>query len=70
MKLYRLEATINPDDGEAPFVNWVGTQADVSKTRKQMMKDHGFKRSEIEVEEVEVPTNKVGLLEFLNNNSV
>lgn len=68
MKLYRLEC--NNDDKESPFVQWVGTQAAVSKARKEWMQNEGFKRTEITDEEVEVPTNKAGLLDFLNDNSV
>ncbi len=66
MKLYRLEADTDKD----PVIQWVGTQAETSKVRKEWMAEHGFKRADIETDEVEVPTNKKDLLEFLNANSV
>ncbi len=42
---------------------WDGSQADASKRRVELRRE-GLKP--VETEEVEVPTNKAGLLEFLN----
>jgi hypothetical protein len=61
MKLYRIEAV----GGADVIVRWVGSQSDAGKARKELVAD-GFKRAEITTEEVEVPTGKAGLLEFLN----
>ena len=60
MKLYRVSA-----NADVQKVVWVGTQSDAAKTRKEFVAD-GFKRAELSTEEVDVPTNKEGLLEFLN----
>ena len=50
-------------DGERNV--WVGTQADAASARKKLL-NAGFKRADIKTEDVEVPTNKAGLIEFLN----
>lgn len=60
MKLYRVSA-----NADVQKVVWVGTQSDAAKIRKELVSD-GFKRAELSTEEVDVPTNKEGLLEFLN----
>lgn len=60
MKLYRVSA-----NADVQKVIWVGTQSDAGKARKELVAD-GFKRAEIETEEIDVPTNKEGLLSFLN----
>ena len=62
MKLYRITAT---QDDENHTAVWVGSQADAGKARKELVAK-GFKRAEINTEEVDVPTNKEGLLAFLN----
>lgn len=45
--------------------NWDGTQAD-ARARRQMRKTDGMEK--IETKEVDVPTDKAGLLEWLNAN--
>lgn len=44
---------------------WVGSQADAASARAAL-NSGGVKRADIKTKEVEVPTNKAGLLEFLN----
>lgn len=44
---------------------WAGSQADAASARKQLGTE-GFRRMEIATHEVDVPTGKTGLLEFLN----
>lgn len=63
MKLYRIVAA--SEKGADIITRWVGTQSDAAKTRKELVAD-GFKRAELSTEEVDVPTNKEGMLEFLN----
>lgn len=60
MKLYRVS-------GNADFQKtyWVGAKSDAAKVRKELVAD-GFKRAELLTEEVDVPTNKEGLIAFLN----
>lgn len=47
---------------------WVGTQAEAASTRAEWQKKHAAKRDEITTEEVDVPTTKKELLEWLNAN--
>lgn len=58
MKLYKIEAKDND-------TQWVGSQSEAATARKHLGAK-GIKRNEITTTEVEVPTNKAGLLEFLN----
>ena len=60
MKLYRVSA-----NADVQKIVWVGTQSDAAKARKEFVAD-GFKRAELSTEEVDVPTNKEGLIAFLN----
>lgn len=50
---------------------WAGTQSDAGKARREFeaywKELPSTKRPRVTVEEVDVPTNKPGLLEFLNN---
>ena len=63
MKLYRTKAK----DESAGY--WAGSQAEAAGHRKKL-NGEGHKRDTISTEEVEVPTNKAGLLEFLNQHGV
>lgn len=75
MKLYKV---ISPEytwaDGivSKGAVEWCGTQADARKARiefEQPFKEiKPAKRPRVEVEEVDVPTDKQGLLAWLNGN--
>ncbi len=47
--------------------NWAGSQADASKHRVAMKKD-GL--TNVQTAEQEIPTDKAGLLEWLNTNKV
>lgn len=63
MKTYLITAVTG--DGADIRSQYVGTQADAAKLRSELVKE-GFKRANIMTSEVEVPTDKVGLIAFLN----
>ena len=66
MKLYRIQAA---HDDEGTIYAWAGTQADAKKAAKVMNDEHHFKlRDDPTIEVVEVPTDKKGLLRWLNEN--
>jgi hypothetical protein len=66
MRLYKLTQS---DAGPEPVrTKWVGTQSDAASTRKEWVQKLGAKRDNIETEEIEVPTDKKGLIDFLNGN--
>lgn len=62
MKLYKTKGL---NDQEGWSQKWDGTQADARATRKDF-KERGL--SKIETKEVDVPTDKPGLLAWLNAN--
>ena len=67
MRLYKIIATNTngASDITKPKTQWVGSLADGVQARKKMMTE-GYRRKDITETEVDVPTDKAGLLEFLN----
>lgn len=65
MKLYKTTAAAKHEAQPA----WSGSQADAAKDRKHFNSDKKIPRAEIETVEVDVPTDKKGLLDFLNGAS-
>lgn len=47
-------------------VRYAGTQAEAKKLRNDLAEEHDLKKAHVEVEEVEIPTDKAGLLAFVN----
>ena len=72
MKLYKITRPIHELDGEdvESDCRFAGSQADARKVRIEL--EAPFKalkpkdRPEVTVEEIDVPTDKKGLIEFLN----
>lgn len=68
MRLYKISAIRSADsNSELPDseINWVGSLADASAKRKQLALE-GWSRKEIETQEIDVPTDKAGLMAYLN----
>lgn len=71
MKLYRtnyIDDVLNEDKKDTTEMlmsHWSGTQADAALRRKNMKTD-GMRQ--IETIDVDFPTDKAGLLNWLNNN--
>lgn len=59
MKVYKVYA-----DGAPAFI--AGTQAEVTTRKKQLIEDYGIKRKDIDVNQLDLPTGKAGLLPALN----
>lgn len=69
MRLYKITASVDhpADDDVRLFVTkYVGSQAEAAATRKELL-DQGATRKGTETFEVDVPTDKTGLMAFLNN---
>lgn len=66
MRLYRTTVKSHPDV-QGPRPHWVGSQAEASKYRASLTSS-GVKRADITTDEIDVPTDKRGLLEWLNNH--
>lgn len=65
MKLYLVDALVTTPTSAEQLARWAGSKAEVAAIRKEF-KEKGAKNSQITTTEIEVPTNKQGLLAFLN----
>lgn len=68
MKLYFVTGLVDaPEEGDGVVTEsrWVGSQAEAGTVRKDML-SRGATRKGISTSDVDVPTNKEGLLQFLN----
>jgi len=63
MKLYLITATT---EDSKTHVIWGGSQSDAASARKEML-TRGATRKKTRTFGVDVPTNKEGLLQFLND---
>lgn len=69
MRLYKITTSVDhpTDDDVRLFVTkYVGSQSEAAATRKELL-DQGATRKGTETFEVDVPTDKAGLMAFLNN---
>lgn len=66
----RLYKTVGAHDNAMveKVVRWSGTQAEAATARKDLNSYQKIPRANITTEEVEIPTDKKGLLEWLNTN--
>lgn len=62
MKLYKIAVTT----GGVLRRTWAGSGAAAAAARKYYSATLGIKRDDITTDEVEVPTSRRGLIEFLN----
>lgn len=69
MRCYKVTADVDNGDGENTIkvTKYVGTNIDMHKARQQIVDDHNIKKKDLEVEQVDIPTDKSGLLDFINN---
>ena len=71
MRLYKITAEYSKTDAEkgdlTHFVQFVGSKADGVSVRKDLMED-GARRKDITEVEIDVPTDKPGLIDWLNTN--
>ena len=65
MNLYLVHGLIATETTVETFAQWCGTQAECASARKAFA-ERGAKKADIFTREIDVPTNKAGLLEFLN----
>lgn len=63
MKAYKVQAV----EGDVVVATrYAGSQAQVRELRDQLMEQFDVKRKQVSSEEVEIPTGKAELLEFIN----
>jgi hypothetical protein len=65
MKLYLVHGIVRTPNSVETVFRWCGTQAECTATRKEFI-ERGASKYDTHIKEIEVPTNKAGLLEFLN----
>lgn len=72
MRAYKVSTIVKTEDGnggqptEETITQFAGTQALAKKGRRAFMENHGVKMAEVTIEEVEVPTSKGPLIDFIN----
>lgn len=69
MRLYKTTAPDGTTD-TGTRTSWTGSQADAGKDRKHFNSALKIPRDKITTDEVDVPTDKQGLLAWLNANAV
>lgn len=62
MRLYRVSLRTE----ERLIQGFAGSQADASKARQTLVDKFGVRKAAVEIQEVDVPTQKAGLLDYLN----
>ena len=68
MKLYKIEYEWPGDNGTETGTAWCGTQAEAKTREKELEREHGRWRVG-NVEQVEVPTDKPGLIAWLSEHA-
>ncbi len=66
MQLYLVQAIVRTENSAEMKHRWEGTKADAA-TRRKSFYDEGANRKDIQIDQIDVPTDKAGLLNFLND---
>lgn len=68
MRGYQITGIDHAADGVMTVTRFGGSMADARTWRNTIVNDYdGIKKSEVKIEEIEIPTSKAELLEFINN---
>lgn len=73
MRAYTVTATLPIDGDQVPTTRYAGSQSEAAGIKRDWFESHkeaGLKRGSIEIDEVEIPTNKAGLIPWLNEHAV
>ncbi len=69
-RAYKVSAALPKEDGTTvPVVKFAGSQGDASKIRIAWRADNkklGLKKDDVTIEAIELPTDKAGLIAWLN----
>jgi hypothetical protein len=68
MNLYLVHGHITTANSFEAVHRWCGTQAECAVVRKEFI-ERGADKKDLQTQEVNVPTDKAGLLAFLNRGS-
>ena len=68
MRCYKVSVEVDTVLGEPTVINrYAGTQALAKATRDDLVANYSCKKSDVEIEEVEIPLSKTELLAFVNS---
>lgn len=74
MRAYIVTADIPTGEGDTtPTRKFAGSQSEAAGVKRDWFEEHkanGLKRGSIEISETEIPTNKAGLIPWINENLV
>lgn len=62
MRAYKVSMSLEG----AEITGFAGTQKDATTARQTLVDKYGVKKSSVTIEDVDIPTDKTGLLDFLN----
>lgn len=62
MRAYEVSVVV---DGKK-IRGFAGTQGEAKTARQTLVDNHGVKKSSVSIDEVDIPTDKTGLLGFIN----
>ena len=67
MRLYKIQVKAGDEQNPAR-IQWEGTQGAAATTKRDLAAEHGLatRTADITIEQVDVPTQKEALLDFLN----
>jgi hypothetical protein len=57
-----------PPGGDSRPTRWASSEGAARKEKKALCEKHGLKATGADYEQVEVPTSKAGIIEWLNDN--
>lgn len=66
MRLYRISYQIKKDDVIDTDTIWAGSQSESSTRRRIIRQLNGYVPNSVQTEQIDVPTSKVQLIDFLN----
>lgn len=67
MRAYSIRRRASFGDSRITQVRYAGSQADAKARRDEIVDLTGCKKSEVVIMEIEIPTRKHELLDFINN---
>lgn len=66
MRAYKVTADVEDGEKMTTVTKFAGTQADARAARQALVDEHGVKKKDVSLDEVEIPTAKSDLLDFIN----
>lgn len=68
VKVGKPKKGVEQETVERKVVRWASAAGAATKARMELMAEHSLKRDSIEIAQVDVPTSKGGIIDWLNEN--